>query len=116
MGRLPDLVQDSQLPVEFRDGCTIHRYQESNLESRQRAVQREEAWKQERQIGGGAFGSVWLETCTRGKQKDAVRAVKKIVVRHNNVRDVAYVRELEAIAKFSHARVWRLTLLSVCVC
>jgi serine/threonine protein kinase len=81
---------------------------ESNSASRQRAVQREETWKQERQIGGGAFGSIWLEKCTSGKQKDAVRAVKKIVVR-NNARDLEYVRELEAIAKFSHPKVWLVT-------
>jgi hypothetical protein len=48
---------------------------------------------------------VWLETCTSGTQKGAVRAVKKIAVRQNNTRDTVYVRELEAIAKFSHPKV-----------
>ncbi len=105
MIRLPDLVRDSQLNTEFRDGCTIHKYVESSLASRQRTVLREETWKQERQVGGGGFGSVWLEQCTKGKEKDAVRAVKKIVVGRNNARDAAYVRELEAIAKFSHPKV-----------
>lgn len=108
MARLPDLVRDSQLDVEFRDGCTVHTYLESNLSSLQREVQREETWKQERQIGDGGFGSVWLEICTRGTQRDTVRAVKKIAVRRNNTRDMVYVRELEAIMKFSHPKVRRL--------
>ena len=89
MARLPDLVRDSQLDVEFCDGCTVHRYFESSLASRQRTVLREEAWKQERQVGGGGFGSVWLETCTSGRQKGVVRAVKKIAVRQNCARDAA---------------------------
>ena len=56
MIRLPDLVRDSQLNTEFRDGCTIHKYVESSLASRQRTVLREETCKQERQVGGGGFG------------------------------------------------------------
>jgi hypothetical protein len=106
MTRLPDLVRDSQLDVEFRDGYTVHVYFESSLASRQRAVPREETWRHERQIGGGAFGSVWLETCTSGRQEGAVRAVKKIAVRRDSARDAVYTRELEAIAKFSHPKVW----------
>jgi Protein tyrosine and serine/threonine kinase len=111
MARLPDLVRDSQLNVELRDGCTVHGYFESILTSRQRAVPREETWKQERHIGGGAFGSVWLETCTSGRQKGVIRAVKKIALGQNSARDAVYIRELEAIAKFSHPKVWRLVLM-----
>jgi hypothetical protein len=109
MAPLPDLVRDSQLDVELRDGCTVHVYLESSFDSRQRAVQREETWKQERHIGGGAFGSVWLETCTSGRQKGAVRAVKKVTLLQNSTRDAVYVRELEAIAKFSHPKVRRVS-------
>jgi hypothetical protein len=116
MARLPDLVRDSQLDVEFRDGCTVHRYFESSLASRQRTVLRGETWKQERQVGGGGFGSVWLETCTSGRQKGVVRAVKKIAVGRNCARDAAYIRELEAIAKFSHPKVWRLVLARFYAC
>lgn len=105
MARLPDLVRDSQLDVEFRDGCTVHTYLEPNLFSLQREVRREETWKQERQIGGGGSGSVWLEICTSGTRRDIVRAVKKIAVRRNNTRHMVYVRELEAITKFSHPKV-----------
>ena len=108
MARLPDLVRDAQLDVQLRDGCTVHVYFESGLSSRQRAVQREETWKQERQIGGGSFGSVWLETCTSGAQKGAVQAVKKIAT--HQIRDAVYIRELEAITKFSHPKVQRLIL------
>ena len=109
MARLPDLVRDSQLDVELRDGYTVHVYFESNPDSRRRAVQREETWKLERHIGGGAFGSVWLETCTSGRQKGAVRAVKRIALRQKSTRDAVYIRELEAIAKFSHPKVWCLS-------
>src|SRR5205809_6166247 len=94
--RFPDLVRDSQLDVELRDGCTVHVYFESSLASRQRAVPREETWKEERHIGGGAFGSVWLQTCTSGRQKGRVRAVKKIALGRNCARDTAYIQELEA--------------------
>ena len=110
MARLPDLVRDAQLDVKLRDGCTIHAYFESSFSSRQREVWREETWKQERQIGGGAFGSVWLETCTSGTKKGAVRAVKKIAVRQINTGDAVYIRELEAITKFSQPKVRRLVL------
>ena len=113
MARVPDLVRDSELDVELRDGYTVHAYFESSHSSRQPAVRREETWKQERLIGGGAFGSVWLETCTSGKQKGAVRAVKKISVRQINNRDVVYTRELEAITRFSHPKVRRLATSAV---
>jgi len=105
MSRLPDLVRDSQLDVELRDGCTVHVCFEYSPSSRQRAVPTEEIWKQERQIGSGGFGSVWLETYTSGIQKGAIRAVKKIAVRQTSSRDAAYIRELEAIAKFSHRKI-----------
>ena len=105
MARLSDLVRDSQLDVKLRDGCTVHTYFESSLASRQRAVPREKIWKEEQHIGGGAFGSVWLQTCTSGGQKGRVRAVKKIALGGNFTRDAAYIRELEAIAKFSHPKV-----------
>jgi calcium/calmodulin-dependent protein kinase I len=108
MARLPDLVRDSQLDVKLCDGHTIYVNLESSLSSRQRAIPREETWKEGSQIGGGAFGSVWQEICIHGDRKGAVRAVKKISVRQEGLRDAVYMRELEAIAKFSHPKVWLL--------
>ena|SRR5215471_4938067 len=110
MSRLPDLVRDSQLNVKLRNGRTVHVYCDPSLASRQHAVPREESWKEEQQIGGGGFGSVWLQRCTSGRQNDRVRAVKKIPLGENFTKDAAYIRELEAIAKFSHPKVWRLVL------
>ena len=104
MSRIPDLVRDSQLEVEFRDGYTIHKHFASSLGRRQRPVAREEIWRQETHIAGGAYGSVYLETCIGGNQKGSVRAVKKIAIRQPNARD-AVTRELEAIAKFSNSKV-----------
>ena len=106
MARLPDLIQHQQLEVKLHDGYTIHEYFERGTlsRSRHRTVLRD-IWKEVKQIGGGAFGSVWLETCTSGRQKGSVRAVKKIALRGNNVSDAAYLRELEAISKFSHPKV-----------
>jgi hypothetical protein len=104
MARLPDLVRDSQLDTSFRNGYTVHIISEATS-FRQRAVPREEVWKEERLVGGGAFGSVWLEKCIHGTSKDTLRAVKKIASRHQGLKDVTYIRELEAAAKFSQRKV-----------
>jgi hypothetical protein len=105
MARLPDLVHDSQLDVEVRNDCIVHLYFESSSPTNRRAEPREETWKEQEQIGGGGFASVWLQICTNGTKKGEVRAVKKIPVRQDRLRDQTYVRELEAIAKFSHKKV-----------
>jgi len=90
MAQLPELVRDSQLDVL-----------------------KEETWKPERQIGGGASGSVWLEICTSGRQKGVVRAVKKIFLGRNSVTNAVCIRELETIAKFSRPKVRRPVLARV---
>jgi hypothetical protein len=65
-------------------------------------------WQRQRKIGGGGFGSVWLEKCTKGgKNRDIeVRAIKQIEISQQNSARIDYNRELEAIAKFSHWKVW----------
>ena len=105
MARLPDLVRDSQLEAVFRNGLTVHTFFESSPSSRQRAVPREEVWRLEKQVGSGGFGSIWLEKCMEGPQKGGLRAVKKIAVRQQGLEDITYVRELEAVAKFSQRKV-----------
>ncbi|KAJ5355481.1 Tetratricopeptide-like helical [Penicillium cataractarum] len=85
MARISDLITDSKLPASFLPDCsveTVHRFQESDPASRQRLVIRPEHWRRQRKIGGGGFGSVWLEECTQGGRLGAmpVRAVKQINV------------------------------------
>ena len=110
MAQLPDLVRDARLEVQYRNGCTVHIYNESNPSCGQRVVRREETWKHERQIGSGAFRSVWLERCISATQNGAIRAVQKIVASQINTKDAEWVRELEAVTKFSHPKVWSLVL------
>jgi hypothetical protein len=102
MSRLPDLVRDSRLETTLRSKYTSHVYHEADPSSRQRTVERREYWKREKRIGRGGFGLVWLERCVKGKLGVEVRAVKQFP-KPNKTKD--YIRELEAIAKFSHPRV-----------
>jgi hypothetical protein len=78
---------------------------ESNPLSRRRAIPRKEYWMVERHVGGGGFGSIWLEKCIHGTMNGTVRAVKKIALGPQGLKDVTYIRELEAAAKFSQPKV-----------
>jgi hypothetical protein len=108
MARISDLILDSKLETHFLPDCTVHTFQESDPNSRQRLVIRSEHWRRQRKIGGGGFGTVWLETCTQGSrgttQNAPVRAVKQIDL-DPRLGKIDYNRELEVIAKFSHTRV-----------
>lgn len=102
---LPDLVRDSKLTTHFLGEETIHTYQESDPTSGNRLIARTEHWQRQKKIGNGAYGSVWLENCTKGQRNgNRVRAVKQS---HLDSRSgpVDYTRELEVIAKFSRANV-----------
>jgi len=110
MSRLPDLVRDSKLDSQFLDGNTIHLYYESGPS--QRVVLRKEYWKRDHQIGQGAYGNVWLEKCVEGHRKGKQRAVKQIPTAQKRLKTGDYFRELEAIAKFSHAKVRSRTSIS----
>lgn len=46
--------------------------------ARYRQQKTEETWERRRELGVGTFGTVWLERCVAGKDKDAVRAVQEI--------------------------------------
>jgi hypothetical protein len=63
--RVSDLILDSKLETSFLPNCTVHTFQESDLKSRQRLVTRSEHWRRQKKIGGGGFGTVWLETYTQ---------------------------------------------------
>ncbi|KAH7464227.1 hypothetical protein FOMA001_g17881 [Fusarium oxysporum f. sp. matthiolae] len=100
--RLPDFVRESQLQAQFghEEGSTalltIH------------ARPRREVWKRERVLGRGGFGCVWLEKLVSevgmAPANDAYRAVKEIFRPREmpgNSMAMDYIRELEALAKFS---------------
>ena len=105
MPRVPDLVRDSKLDTEIEDGYTIHSYYESKETELERAVLRIEYWRQKEFLGKGGFGSVWLQERVESKREPGVRAVKKITIGKPALEDKDCIRELEAIAKFSHHRV-----------
>jgi hypothetical protein len=105
MSRLPDLVRDSKLETQFHDDCTVHIHYDSNHASHERAIRRDEYWRQESRIGRGAYGNVWLERCIKGQKGVQLRAVKQIPLSGGRIQDAAYLRELEAIAKFSQRKV-----------
>jgi hypothetical protein len=112
MARLPDLIQDSKLETHFLSGPgnvieTVHTYYEPDPTSRRRLVSRSEHWQRQRMIGSGGFGNVWLEKCTKGGNHDIEdRAVKQMGITRQHSARIDYNRELEAIAKFSHRKVW----------
>ncbi|CAG7926306.1 unnamed protein product [Penicillium olsonii] len=111
MARVSDLIRDSKLDTYFLPDYrveTVHRFEESDPSSGRRLVTRSEHWRPHRRIGRGGFGSVWLEKRSQGGRRSynqdvTVRAVKQIDLdtQHGSI---DYNRELEAIAKFSHAR------------
>jgi hypothetical protein len=105
--RLPDYVRDTLLKTEFRNGITTHSYELSNSRfGRRQEIQRVQ-WGKGQLIGRGGFGNVLVQKRV-GKAVEGhpeVRAVKKIFLGERAVHQREYVRELEAIAKFSVARV-----------
>ena len=107
MPRLPDLVRDTQLPTEFRDGLVIHSYHVSDTTQYRRSRIEQVRWQRGRTIGAGGQGSVHVERRSGRARWDQpkVRAVKSI----RGGTHLQYLHELEAIAKFSHPRVRRMT-------
>ncbi|KPM41375.1 hypothetical protein AK830_g5195 [Neonectria ditissima] len=102
--RLPDLVRDSQLATRFLGaGATKHTiYVTPSQSTRRSRVRAEQIWQRERKLGNGTFGHVWLERCASGPTSGSVRAVKEMP--KDSSLPVNYLRELEAMAKFSHEK------------
>ena len=68
-------------------------------------TKKEEQWRKEKHLDNGTSGTVWLEkfiTENDGIEYRAVKEIKKDLACHGAV---AYSRELETIAKFSHQKV-----------
>ncbi|KIX02554.1 uncharacterized protein Z518_08495 [Rhinocladiella mackenziei CBS 650.93] len=103
MDRRSDLIRDSELDALFNTEFTVHTYREASASWGGRVVQRQEYWRRVSRIGRGAYGSVWLGKCVRGRQDIEWRAVKQVSTKPlSSGRRIDYSRELEAIAKFSH--------------
>jgi len=101
---LPELVRDTELKTDVTPGYCTHTFHETP------SAPRKEVWKRTKQIGAGGFGTVWLETCTKGwgNATDKLRAVK--VLQLPSGKDASpniaqYGRELETLAKFSLPKV-----------
>lgn len=108
--QLPDLVKDSQLQAAFRADTTVHRF--TSRDASGRRIKHQEKWKIEKHLGQGSYGQVWKESCVSDEATgDAakVRAVKMIRKPQQKSKGFEYNRELEAIAKFSHTKVSRVT-------
>ena len=102
MAKQRDLVENSRLTTEFRNKYIVHSYLEPDLDGRKKHVTREEYWEREKRIGRGSFGSVWLESCVKGRRSIRRRAVKQILLSSGVS---TYLRELETIATFSKPEV-----------
>lgn len=100
---LPELVRDSELEASFLPNphipvATIH------TKSSGRRTIRQDIWIREKKLGHGGYGIVWLERNNGSSQGDSeLRAVKELKVQGS--RGMDYVRELEALAKFSQEKV-----------
>jgi hypothetical protein len=106
MDGLPDTVADWRLDVRLSGNHVIHVFDDPDPDSKRRMVYREEHWLRKSLLGRGAFGDVWLQECTNGGSSNRYRAVKRISVgQRAQIRPELYVRELEAVVKFSHRRV-----------
>lgn len=105
-----DLVNDSKLPVRFSEEHTYHDIFESDSGDGRlvRRRRKEEIWRKEKHLGEGGFGGVWLEQCLSTGSQAKFRAVKMVPKRSPFFRAFDYTRELDAIAKFSHKKVWPL--------
>ncbi|KAH7124522.1 kinase-like domain-containing protein [Dactylonectria macrodidyma] len=102
--RVPDFVRDSRMMTRFLpSGATEHTvYRVSHQSPHLRPCRINEMWYRRRELGNGSFGCVWLEKCASGPAEGKLRAVKEI--RKDPSLPVPYLRELEAMAKFSHER------------
>ncbi len=96
---LPELVRDTKLQATIQGELTIH--------TRPFGRRRYERWKLKHILGHGGCGVVWLECKVKdGTQEEDAgesRAVKRIDT--SGHRSEHYVRELEALAKFSQDKV-----------
>ena len=98
MSELPSIVDGSRLNTVFYKGHTVHKYI-----PRPKDKPRKEYWATEKRLGGGSYGTVYLQRCVKGHLDIEVRAVK-VIPAGKDCR-IDWVRELETIMEFSHQTV-----------
>lgn len=106
---LPELVRDKELSTTTENNLTTHHRRHGRRSIR-------ETWKHDNvTLGQGGYGVVWLERRVDSESDDLgergpeLRAVKRIraVDRSTLSESKHYLRELEALAKFSQDKVGR---------
>jgi hypothetical protein len=97
-------VRDHELDTTFlEEGVVEHSYDDPDAAplSPSRIVER---WESKKLLGSGGQGHVYLQTYITEDQRSVCRAVKKIALQGVDRRR-RYIRELEAIIRFSHIKV-----------
>lgn len=110
-----DLVLDAKLETEFLGGCIRHTKYATGFSARERRIQVKEVWDIGSNLGRGSFGSVRVETCRpspptypREPRRRAVKVISKSIPNQGRW---DYLKELEAVVKFSHERVRKIPYL-----
>ena len=111
--RPPDHLLDWKLetPLSTSSTTVTHISYISGSSARERRVAVQETWKRDRMLGIGTYGTVWVQRCSSRSSPNrpgplpSKRAVKEMRKTLTNGQTWDYVKELEAVVKFSHARV-----------
>jgi hypothetical protein len=99
--RLPTPVRDYQREASFDPDVNT-----SNAETTHFTLAgRREQWIRVKLLGRGGYGIVWLERKARNDATEEFRAVKQLEVPHSVSRHGSYIREIEALTKFSRGKV-----------
>ncbi|VUC37622.1 unnamed protein product [Clonostachys rosea] len=98
--QIPDLVHDSKIETSITGDRIEHVFYEPGRTPQERRRRRVESWQRDVVLGKGAYGIVYKEhQCGQG---NAARAVKEISKCTDDGKPLDYMREVEAIIKFSH--------------
>ena len=100
-----DLIDYFKLNVRFDASdtqTTIETIETSDRARNLRQVRIERTWKQEKQIGKGSFGSVWVEyNLEDPTERRAVKEISKESGTNMSALNVDYTRELIALGRLS---------------
>ncbi|KAL8869941.1 MAG: hypothetical protein Q9174_003897 [Haloplaca sp. 1 TL-2023] len=92
-----DFIDSFQLPVSIESSYVEHTYRYTDVARGIRNATRVERWSRSPELGRGGFGTVYLETETKG----SVRAVKEVPKRAGRGKTMDFLREVLAMAHFS---------------
>ncbi|KAK5635897.1 hypothetical protein RRF57_011609 [Xylaria bambusicola] len=101
---IPESVRDSRWEADFQPNPHVP-YQTTNTSLSGRRLLRQEIWIRQKRLGHGGFGVVWLERAHPANQSSIrLRAVKELRVGREDLRRSDYIRELQALVKFSQQK------------